>query len=254
MLALESMSLYLLRFAIASQAIVVKEDSMNKTKSWHVAAAAVALTTVFLFPGQGKGEIRSRSKGMIVMEPKDLPAQAKVPGSSMFLYSNHRGATYLFVEQEKGNQLSIFDVTDPAKIKLAGSATLNSPGEFQMVRPLNSHAILVRFENSEGILDLRRPSSPHLMPAQAAAAADEEDAPGGIDYVSETRMAPHDYQVFDLNAKTPAVLLTVMAVHSKVVNQDTGTTYLLGSDGLTVVRSMSVENEHKIAVLQARGN
>lgn len=231
---------------------------MNKTKSWHL-AAAVALTTVF-FAGQTRAEIHSRSKGMIVMEPGDLPAQARLPGSSMFLYSDQHGATYLYLEQQKGTQLSIFDVTDPAKIKAVGSAALNSPGEFVVVRPLNSRAMVVRFENGDmGVLDLRRSSSPHLTPQAGAAiggadAVDRTDSIASVQPYPEARMAPHDYQVLDLNAQTPVVLLTVKGVHSKLVNRETGSTFLLGSDGLTVVRSMSEENAYKLAALQARGN
>jgi len=227
---------------------------MNKTKSWQVAAASVALTTVFLFAAQARAEIHSRSKGMIVMEPRDLPDQARVPGSSMFLYSDQHGTTYLYVEQQKGRQLGIFDVTDPAKIKLVGSAVLDSPGEFQVVRPLKSRAMLLRFENGEGVLDLRRPSSPHLTSLPAGADAGGAEDVASVETNPETRTAPHDYQVLDLDARTPAVLLTVKGVHSKVVNQETGTTFLLGSDGLTVVRSIHPENEHKLALLQARGN
>jgi len=226
---------------------------MNKPKSLCVAATAVALTTVFFFAGQTRAEIHSRSKGMIVMEPRDLPEPARSPGSSMFLYSDQHGATYLYVEQQKGSQLSIFDVSDPAKIKLVGSAALNSPGEFQVVRPLNSRAMLVRFDNGEGVLDLRRPSSPHLTQLPAGSDVGAEDVASVVQY-PETRTAPHDYQVLDLNAQTPVVLLTVKGVHSKVANKETGTTFLLGSDGLTVVRSISPENEHKLALLQARGN
>jgi len=229
---------------------------MNKTKLWHAATAAVALTTVFFFAVQTRAEIRSHSKGMIVMEPVDLPAPARSQGSSMFLYSDQHGATYLYVEQQKGSQLSIFDVSDPAKIKLAGSAALNSPGEFEFVRPLNSRAMVVRFENGGGmgILDLRRSSAPHLTPVQAGVDLNGEEAAGQMDYTASVRTAPHDYQVLDLNAKTPVLLLTVKDVHSKVVNQETGTTFLLGSDGLTVVRTISKEDEHKMALLQARGN
>jgi hypothetical protein len=39
-----------------------------------------------------------------------------------------------------------------------------------------------------------------------------------------------------------------------VANDDTGTTFLLGRDGLTVVRRLSVENDYKEQQLQTQGN
>ena len=40
----------------------------------------------------------------------------------------------------------------------------------------------------------------------------------------------------------------------RVVNQDTGTTLLLGSEGLTVVRRISVEAAYKTRQMQLSGN
>jgi len=41
---------------------------------------------------------------------------------------------------------------------------------------------------------------------------------------------------------------------AKNVNADTGTTFLLGSEGLTVVRRTSVENDYKIHLMQQSSN
>jgi hypothetical protein len=37
----------------------------------------------------------------------------------------------------------------------------------------------------------------------------------------------------------------VKEVKHQVVNEDTGTTFLLGSEGLTVIRRLNVENDYK---------
>jgi hypothetical protein len=56
-----------------------------------------------------------------VVQPKDLPEQAQMPGNSFFLYSDSAGSTYLYVEQQQGARLTAFDVTDPSKIKVVVS-------------------------------------------------------------------------------------------------------------------------------------
>jgi hypothetical protein len=39
-----------------------------------------------------------------------------------------------------------------------------------------------------------------------------------------------------------------------VTNDETGTTFLLGSNGLTVVRRLSIENNYKVSQMQMEGN
>jgi hypothetical protein len=74
------------------------------------------------------------------------------------------GSAYLYIEQQRGAQLSVFDVTDPSKIKLASSISLNVPGAFDFVRPLGGRAELVRFRENRGVavLDLQKAKKPLL--------------------------------------------------------------------------------------------
>ena len=53
---------------------------------------------------------------------------------------------------------------------------------------------------------------------------------------------------------SPTTLATIKQVKHKVVNEETGTTYLLGSDGLTVVRRPPIENDYKTQQIQMEGN
>jgi hypothetical protein len=55
-------------------------------------------------------------------------------------------------------------------------------------------------------------------------------------------------------ASAPVVLATIGDVKHRAVSDETGTTFLLGSDGLTVVRPLSVENEYKARQMQLQGN
>jgi LVIVD repeat len=233
--------------------------------------AALRLIEACLFAGMLltmdsslSGEIQSKSRDLIVEGPSDLPEQARTPGNSCFLYSDGGGSTYLYVEQQQGARLSIFDVTDPSKIKLASSISLNVPGAFDFVRPLGARAELVRFRENRGvaILELQKAKKPSM---RMIASLFE---PGSSEPLGETaflivnepynpfvRAVPRDYQVIDISAPSdPLLLATVKQVKHKVVNSDTGTTFLLGSEGLTVIRRTSVENDYKVHLMQQASN
>jgi hypothetical protein len=61
--------------------------------------------------------------------------------------------------------------------------------------------------------------------------------------------------VIDISSPSdPLPLTTVKEIKHQVENGDTGTTFLLGSDGLTVVRRLSVENDYKVHLMQLSNN
>ena len=122
-----------------------------------VVAAAVLTSTA-------EAKIHSMSREVVVMEARDLPEQAQTPGNSLFLHSDSAGSTYLYVEQQQGARLSVFNVTDPARITLVVSTPLAAESAFDFVRPLGDHAELVYFRDSqkEAVLDLRKTKRPVL--------------------------------------------------------------------------------------------
>src|ERR1700756_5935988 len=127
-------------------------------------ALGLVVTAGALLTSPAEAEIHSRSKHLVVMEASDLPEQAQTPGNSLFLHSDNAGSTYLYVEQQQGARLSVFDVTDPARIKLVVSTPLAAQGSFDFVRPLGDGAELVYFRDSqkEAVLDLRKTRRPVL--------------------------------------------------------------------------------------------
>jgi hypothetical protein len=65
------------------------------------------------------------------------------------------------------------------------------------------------------------------------------------------RATPRDYQVVDISLPSePVLLATIKEVKHELVKDDTGTTFLLGSEGLTVVRRTGVENDYKTHLMQ----
>src|ERR1700758_5387683 len=125
-------------------------------------ALGLVVSASFLSTLSAQAEIHSRSKQLVVMEAPDLPEPAQTPGNSLFLHSDGAGSTYLYVEQQQGARLSVFDVTDPARIKLVVSTPLAAGGAFDFVRPLGNNAELVYFRDGqkEAVLDLRKAKRP----------------------------------------------------------------------------------------------
>jgi hypothetical protein len=198
-----------------------------------VAAAAVLTSTA-------EAEIHSRSKELVVMEARDLPEQAQAPGNSLFLHSDNAGRTYLYVEQQQGTRLSVFDVTDPASIKLVVSTPLAAEGAFDFVRPLGNNTELVYFRDGqkEAVLDLRKAKRPvfRVISTMADLGHAENLGESGLLVTSQpyryVSAVGRNYQLIDISASDPTQLTTVKDVRHRVTNNETGTTFCLAPTGL----------------------
>jgi hypothetical protein len=233
---------------------------MNNTIKSAFALGLVVAAAVL--PSIAKAEIHPKSKDLVVMATRDLPEQAQAPGNSLFLHSDSAGSTYLYVEQQQGARLSVFDVTDPARIKLVMSTPLAADGAFDFVRPLGDHTELIYFRNNQkqAVLDLRKAKRPVLRVVSTAPDLDQAETLGQSGLLATSQSYKYvpavarDYQVIDIAAPAPAPLDTVKDVRHRVTNNETGTTFLLGPNGLTVVRRLSVEYDHKVHQMQMQGN
>ena len=228
----------------------------------HLAPALLALST-FAAPLMSQAQLHSKSGELVVMEPQNLPEAAQVGGNSFFLHADDAGSTYLYVEQQQGARLTVFNVTDPGHIKMVSSTPLTVEGSFDFVRALDGRAELIRFRDGKGVavLDLTKASKPSLRIVSTLLDPGQTEPLGesGFLAVNEpynyVRAVPRDYQVVDISTPSdPALLTTVKQVKHRVVNDDTGTTFLIGSEGIRVVRRMSVENDYKTHMQQMKGN
>jgi len=197
----------------------------------------------------------SQTRDIVVVKPASLPELARRHGIAFQLYTaSGTGADYLYIEQHQGERMLVLDVSDPSRIRQVAATPLTVPAPFDFVRPLGASAYLVRFRNSRGIgiLDLRRPKAPTLRVLSSIEAAKHtetlsESAILLVDEPPRTQPAnPRDYQVVaPSSTANPATLLTVRQVDAETSRQETGTTFLLGADGLTVIRRPSVEQAWK---------
>jgi hypothetical protein len=230
-----------------------------------IPARVSVLIALLAIAGTGilKAEIRSKSNDLIVMEPGDLPELAQLPGNSLFLYQDNHGSSFLYVEQQQGARLTVFDVTEPSKVIVVSSTKLDVPGAFDFVRPLGESAELIRFRDDKGVaaLDLHKPKVPafHIINSLEEPGPTETLGETGLLFINEPYnyipAQAHDYQVVDLSYPSePVLFTTIKQVKHRVGRDETGTTYVLGSAGLTVIRRPRVEEDYKAHQRATSGN
>lgn len=209
------------------------------------------LGSLLLTPGWAKN--MPQSSDLLVVGPQDLPELARSKAQAMILHELGDGRTYLYLEQQQLSRFAILDVTDPARIVAVGTSRLEAPAPFDIIHTLGESAILVRYRQNHGtaILDLRKPKSPllttvdplkrtsYVQPLGGTVAAISEE-PGAEHVVSV-----HDYYVVDTaNPSSPILRIIIRKVQEEVEENDTGTVFFLGEDGLTVLRHPYVEKEY----------
>jgi hypothetical protein len=236
---------------------------MKAISSKRAATFAMSGLLALISVSAVRAEVRSKSNDIIVLQPTDLPEQAQTLGNSFFLYSDNDGSTYLYIEQQQGARLTTFNVTDPSKIKFVSSTMLTSPAPFDFVRPVGGRAELIRFRDGKGVavLDLHTAIKPTVKIISGLSESGSTEPLGEQAFMlinepyNYIRAIPRDYQVIDISSPSdPLLITTVKEVKHQIVNGDTGTTFLLGSDGLTVIRRLSVENDYKTHLMQLSSN
>jgi hypothetical protein len=193
------------------------------------------------------------SSNLIVVPPTKLPASARQSGDAMLLHETIDGTTLLYIEQNQGSRLAIFDVTDPAHVKGAGSVEVDAPGPFDFVSSLGSRAELIRFRQSQGnaVLDLHRAEVPVLKTPQGLTLKGATMPLGNDGLTVSSRVVAdsqvtRDNQVQVINtANSPELnrVLNVKGVREEITKYDTGTTFLLTDDGLFLIRRPVKETE-----------
>jgi hypothetical protein len=194
------------------------------------------------------------SNNLVVVPPSDLPELARQTGEAMFLHNTLDGKTHLYIEQNHGAQLAIFDVTDPSHVKGEGSAQIDAPGPFDFVSALGDRAEVVQFRQGQGsaVLDLHKVNVPTLTKVQGLTLQGATTALGNDGFIVTSRsdskaQSAQDAQVVvtasrgDLNH-----VFDIGEVREELTKHDTGTTFLLAQSGLYVVRRPLVERENEL--------
>jgi hypothetical protein len=193
------------------------------------------------------------SNNIVLVPPADLPVLTRQSGEAMLLRNTIDGRTVLYVEQNQGIQLAIFDVTDPAHIRSEGAVQLDASGPFDFAAPVGNDAELIRFRqgDEEAILDLQHEKTPRLKAVRGLTLQGPVTPLGneGFTVRSETpgMQQVRDYQVVDTsNLQESNSVLDVKGVRAEATNASTGTSFLLTDNGLYVIRRPGVEFIHQL--------
>jgi hypothetical protein len=208
--------------------------------SWMVICLAMLAAAQ---PGTSQAE--TLHGGLVVVPENKLPAAAMLPGQAMHLHWISPDTPYLYVEQNQGRSIAVFDVSDPGKVKLERVVQINARAPFDFLHRADEASLVIRYRDGSGmgLLDLSHPKEPRVT----ATHLPEHEAyvvPVVHDMGNET---PHaqDFEILAPSAAAPA--MTVKDVVQEEVNQEDGTIYLLGAQGLTVIRN--IQSERRLAAM-----
>jgi hypothetical protein len=188
----------------------------------------------------------------IVQQLSTKPEFTQNSSQDLLLRADQYGTAYLYVEQQQGALLTIFDVTDPQHIKLTAAVPTEARGAFDFVTPVGETAELVAFRDGSGnaVLDLHKAKSPRLSKVDTAGNPDEPLGNSGYLTSSLTQAAPVSTQPRDVQLVetkgTPHALVTVASVTRQVNRAETGTVFLLGNGKVTVIRRIDAERSYAI--------
>ena len=198
------------------------------------------------------------SKTIRVESSSTLPGLAQANSEAMYLHKSADGQALLYIESAGGSEITVLDVTDPARIRRVADARLGATSAFDFVEPVGQDNVLIRYRDGSGeaLLNVKRSSRPILEQASGVEGTEAAEKLGetGLLSASTDVVAPivqNDpiYTVWDnSHAAHPAVLATIPGVMQRLANEDTGTLFFLSKDGITVVRRLRVEEDHKIDV------
>jgi hypothetical protein len=189
----------------------------------------------------------------VVESPSELPQLAQKDGEALYLHSTSDGRMILYIEGIGGKDLSILDVTNPAKVRPIGQVDISGAAPFDFVRDVKDSAVLIRYRNESGFatLNIHKIARPVITPLPALELSRNTeviDNTGLLVFATNTEsqpvVAPRDYKVVDTTDPShPVLVATVSSVKQTLSNQNTGTRFLLSHEGVTVVRSPQVERQ-----------
>ncbi len=227
--------------------------------------AAVVLGVATLASSAALGQ---HSKTIVVVSPDALPVLAYKNPAAMYLHDTNDGRTILYVEAENGLALTTLDVSDPSDIQRISHTYIPAPSAFDFVEDIGEQAALIRYRDGSGIalLSFKHYKQPVLMEAQPIGgnAAYESlgatgllltSLPDGNHNANRIFPNPCNFNVVDTtNPVRPVRLATIKGVQQRLSKDDTGALFLLNSDGVTVVRRLRVEQQHRADLDMEQGN
>jgi hypothetical protein len=215
--------------------------SQMRSLTWFRAFLAVVLITMSFTALVDLGRAQALGRELIVVSPKKMPTETRQPGIAMTLHLVGPQTLYLYVEEQNGRQVAVYDVSDPGRIKLKKIVQMGAQGAYDFIQSAGPSLELIRYRNDGRVamLDLSEPKEPILKPIGSVAGRSyivPRELANGSNVPSETAV---DYEVFAPSSTKP--LLTIKGILQQETDSGNGTTYLLGVDGLTEIRDINTE-------------
>jgi hypothetical protein len=185
---------------------------------------------------------------------------AQADSEAMYLDKREDGRAVLYVESADGTKLTALDVSDPGKIRRLAEAELDARARFDFVEPVGNDQALVRYRDGSGeaLLSFKHDKHPVLGDASALTGTEAAGKLGETALLSastDSVVAPvvdndPTYAVWDDSKSShPNLLTTIPGVTQRLSNEETGTLFLLSENGITIIRRLRVEEDHKVDVI-----
>jgi hypothetical protein len=199
------------------------------------------------------------ASALVFLKPKllvqSLPgdsAIAQSPTQDILLRADGNGATYLYVEQQQGALLAVFDVTDPEHMKLVASVRTEARAAYDFLAPIGT-AEQIAFRDGSGtaLLDLRKPRAPRLSATstQQTRAIEPLGASGYLSSSIPQAELPTAAQQRDVqlvaSGRHPRMLASLTGVTRQAERPATGTVFLLADGKVNIVRSLDAELQYE---------
>jgi hypothetical protein len=197
---------------------------------------------------------KPHSSSIVIDSPAGLPELAQRRSEAMYLYTNGSGQAFLYLEQDQGKSLAILDVSNPGSIREVGRASVAVKSAYDFVQSLSHSAALIRYRDGSGfaVITFKKYKQPVLVaaPALPNLANTQTFGHNTLIFASANNASSpsQDNQCEVIDVSNPAKLKSLAAIHGlkqRLERPDTGTLFLLGSDGLTVIRRPSIEEQYQ---------
>jgi hypothetical protein len=219
---------------------------LNNVRTLLIAVLAVTATV--------QASTKPHSSSIVIDSPADLPELAQRRSEAMYLHANGSGQAFLYLEQEQGKSLAILDISNPGSIREVGRVSLAVQSAYDFVQSLSHSAALIRYRDGSGfaVISFKKYKQPVLVAAPALPNLANIQAFGHNTLLFASSNNPsspsQDNQCEVIDVSNPAKLKSLVAIHGlkqRLERPDTGTLFLLGSDGLTVIRRPSIEEQYQ---------
>jgi hypothetical protein len=188
----------------------------------------------------------------IVQQLSSKPEFTQNSTQDLLLRADDHGTSYLYVEQQQGALLTVFDVTDPQHMKLTAEVPTEARAAFDFVTPVGATSELIAFRDGSGnaVLDLRKAKAPRLSNVGGVGNPNELLGNSGyltssLTQVKAVAPQPREVQLVETTG-TPRTIATMANVTRQINRAETGTIFLLGDGKVTVIRRIDAERQYAI--------